>query len=155
MERLELEFPDGWALSTHVNALRFLWPAAPPKSRLCAWVKTFASSMFLHTVGPMRFWEPVVVRVGSERHEDRRVSPRDWVSAPTGPGHTEPFKGAKPRAFSLWLFDVLALGQHPDDEMVDIFPGSGAVTRAWQDYRASAVLRRDGNTQAALFADAP
>jgi len=27
------------------------------------------------------------------------------------------------------------MGMRPDDELVDLFPGTGAVTRAWEEYR--------------------
>lgn len=29
---------------------------------------------------------------------------------------------------------------HPDDDLVDLFPGTGAVTRAWQTWRGLFVL---------------
>ena len=40
--------------------------------------------------------------------------------------------GAKPAVFIRWVFDLL--GALPGDELVDIFPGSGGVGRAWQIY---------------------
>jgi hypothetical protein len=40
----------------------------------------------------------------------------------------------KPQAYCWWLFD--ALGAKPGDELVDVFPGSGAVARAWDAYIA-------------------
>ena len=42
IEQLELEFPDGWALSLHAPSLRRILPLAPEKVRICAWVKPFA-----------------------------------------------------------------------------------------------------------------
>jgi hypothetical protein len=41
--------------------------------------------------------------------------------------------GQKPDAFCFWLFEVLNL--QPGDELVDLYPGSGAVTRAWQRWQ--------------------
>lgn len=38
----------------------------------------------------------------------------------------------KPPQFSAWMF--AQLGALPGDELVDLFPGSGAVTDAWQRY---------------------
>ena len=38
--------------------------------------------------------------------------------------------GAKPAVFTAWLFGLLGA-----DEFDELFPGSGAVTRAWQLYR--------------------
>jgi hypothetical protein len=40
------------------------------------------------------------------------------------------FPGAKPDAFCYWIFEGLNL--LPTDDFVDLFPGSGAVTEAWQ-----------------------
>lgn len=40
--------------------------------------------------------------------------------------------GAKPAVFVRWVFDLL--GALPGDEMVDVFPGSGGVGRAWSIY---------------------
>lgn len=38
------------------------------------------------------------------------------------------FTGAKPPAVTRWVLDLL--GADPDDEVVDLFPGSGAVAAA-------------------------
>lgn len=46
--------------------------------------------------------------------------------------------GAKPAAFSRWVFDLL--GALPGDEFVDVFPGSGGVARAWEVYTSGAAL---------------
>lgn len=40
----------------------------------------------------------------------------------------------KPPEFSVWMFRLL--GARRGDELVDLFPGSGAVTRAWERYTA-------------------
>lgn len=40
--------------------------------------------------------------------------------------------GAKPAAFCRWMFHLL--GAQPGDTLHDLFPGSGAVTRAWATY---------------------
>lgn len=40
--------------------------------------------------------------------------------------------GAKPDAFTHWVLDVL--GVLPGDEVVDLFPGSGACQRAIDGY---------------------
>ena len=37
--------------------------------------------------------------------------------------------GAKPAAVCRWIFDLL--GAEPGDTLDDLFPGSGAVSRAW------------------------
>jgi hypothetical protein len=40
---------------------------------------------------------------------------------------------AKPQAVCFWAFEVLGL--EPDDVLDDLFPGSGAVGRAWEAWR--------------------
>ena len=47
--------------------------------------------------------------------------------------------GAKPAAFCGWLFQLL--GARPGDEFLDVFPGSGGVTRAWVAFAGA----RDGS----------
>jgi hypothetical protein len=42
--------------------------------------------------------------------------------------------GAKPRAVCRWLFEVAGL--EPTDQLVDLFPGTGAVAAAWDEWRA-------------------
>jgi DNA modification methylase len=50
--------------------------------------------------------------------------------------------GAKPAAFCRWVFELL--GAAPGDVLEDLFPGSGAVGRAWQVY-ASRLQEHDGS----------
>lgn len=56
---LELEYPDGWALSTKSPALYDLLPLCPARARVMAWVKPFCS--FKPGVGVAYAWEPVIV----------------------------------------------------------------------------------------------
>jgi hypothetical protein len=130
VERLVAEFPDGWALSTSADALRWVWPLCPDGSWVGAYVKS------VPTVGTelraRRSWEPVIFSGGRPRPPDAPWL-RDWVYArtlPSFPGHVV---GMKPPDFSWWLFDCLGL--QPYDELVDLFPGSGAVGLAWERFR--------------------
>lgn len=160
MAQLEAEFPDGWALSSHANALRELLAGSPPKTRVavyarqgapCRWVGRPVDGAKCPVAAVAYMWEPVLYRVPAPARGDPRSTP-DFVSAVAGHNNTEPFKGSKPRAFCRWLFGLLRLGGHHDDELVDLFPGSGAVTRAWDDYRAARVALRNGRgVQGALF----
>jgi hypothetical protein len=126
--RLVSEFPDGWAMSLHSPSLQLILPLCPSDVRVMAWVKPFAA--FKANVTVAYAWEPVIVRGGRKRP---RTMPtvRDWVSAPITLQKGCP--GAKPEQFCRWLFEVLNL--EPDDELVDLFPGSGAVARTWGQYR--------------------
>lgn len=125
---LVTEFPDGWALSCHTPSLQFLLSCCPEDVRVMAWVKPFAA--FKPNVNPAYAWEPVIVRGGRKRTREQETV-RDWVSANIT--LQRGMVGAKPDAFCYWLFEVL--GMEAEDEMVDLFPGSGAVTRAWERWR--------------------
>ena len=135
--RLELEFPDGWALSCSSPSLRYLLPLCPESARVMAWVKPFA--IYKPGVNPAYAWEPVIVRGGRQPRDRSEPTVRDWVSANVT--LKRGLSGVKPDAFCCWLFDVLGL--RDGDEFVDLFPGSGAVARAWDAYRGRGVSRGD------------
>jgi hypothetical protein len=40
--------------------------------------------------------------------------------------------GMKPPQYAVWAFQQL--GARPGDELVDLYPGSGAVSQAWRRY---------------------
>ena len=139
IQRLCDEYPDGWALSASSPSLHQIIPMCPDDVRVMAWVKPFAS--FKPNVNPAYAWEPVLIRKGRKR--DRNVSTvRDWVSANIT--LKRGLVGAKPDAFCYWLFDVLGL--EPSDTFDDLFPGTGAVTRAWE--QRSLRLQRIGEVVA-------
>jgi hypothetical protein len=48
------------------------------------------------------------------------------------------FKGVKPPDFCFWVFDLLGLT--PEDELADVYPGSGAVSEAWQAWKGARPL---------------
>lgn len=117
-----LERYDGWALSTGAYALREILPLCPPTARVCAWVKPIGVSS--KTFGIHNTWEPLIVVPGRELQPGKR----DWLSAqPARGGGT--LIGRKPIAFAAWLFDLLGL--LPGDELDDLFPGTGIVSRTW------------------------
>ena len=122
--RLVAEFPDGWALSMNSGNLQTLLPLCPPGVRVMPWVKPFCS--FKPGVNPAYAWEPVVVFGGRKRTRNQPTI-RDWVSANIT--LKKGVSGVKPPAFCEWLFSVL--NTEPGDELIDLFPGSGAVTTAW------------------------
>ena len=128
IERLCSEF-DGWALSMSSTNLRETLPLCPEGVRIGAWVKPFA---VFKNVDPAYCWEPVIFSGIRKRGRslDYRTK-RDWVSSNITLKRNTP--GAKPDAFCWWVFDFLGL--QPEDEFHDLFPGSGAVSRAWEHYR--------------------
>lgn len=113
---------DGWALSTSVDALQALLPLCPASTRVCAWVKPIGAST--RTRGLHNTWEPLLVVGGRQRPPGRR----DWLLAQPARHHGE-LAGRKPVAFCAWLFDCL--GMIAGDELEDLFPGTGIVSRCW------------------------
>ena len=118
---------DAWALSCSSPSLQQILALCPTDVRVMAWVKPFCA--FKANVNPAYAWEPVIVR-GGRRRTRQQLTVRDWVSCNIT--LKRGLVGVKPEAFCIWLFQVLNL--EPDDEFHDLFPGSGAVTRAWEAY---------------------
>jgi len=127
-----LQTYDAWALSCSSPSLRFLLPLCPETARVAAWVKPFA--IFKPNVNPAYAWEPVIF-FGSRRGDRSRATVRDWVSANIT--LKRGLVGAKPNPFCLWLFELMGL--LPEDELFDLFPGTGAVARAWNLWRDSVI----------------
>ena len=73
----------------------------------------------------------VAFHIIRDRPQARRV---DSIVCGVAPVTTLPGRviGAKPAAVCRWIFDLLGAG--PGDTLDDLFPGSGAVTRAWDAY---------------------
>lgn len=122
------EYPDGWALSCSSPSLRYLLPMCPDDVRVGAWVKPFAS--FKPNVNPAYAWEPVIFRGGRKR-DRTALTVRDWLASSIT--LERGLVGAKPESFALWIFDLL--GATPVDEFDDLFPGTKAVSLAWQRFK--------------------
>jgi hypothetical protein len=137
---------DGWALSCSSPSLRTLLPLCPPGVRVGAWVKPFAS--FKRGVNPAYAWEPVIYRPCRDRKGCFVV--RDWVAESIT--LKRGLCGVKPDRFCYWLFEVLAL--QPEDHFDDLFPGSGAVTGAWQRWRERELERRTTGEPIGLYVQA-
>jgi hypothetical protein len=115
----------GWALSTSSKALGdvlSLVPAAAKDAvKICSWHKL---------VGPGNgqrhdFWEPLIVVPGRPWRDGFQ---NVLCAAPARLGG-ETLIGRKPLKFCAFLFE--ALGMSPGDDLVDLFPGTGGVLRAW------------------------
>ncbi|GID94558.1 hypothetical protein ACFQFC_35120 [Amorphoplanes digitatis] len=127
---------DGWALSTSAAALPAVLALCPPGIRVAAWHRGERPNV---SRWPLNAWEPVIYSGGrpvdpsrlEQSLQTRRVDSLVHGVAPmtTLPGRVI---GAKPAAFCRWLFDLL--GAAPGDLLDDLFPGSGAVARAWAAY---------------------
>lgn len=123
---------DGWALSTSSVALAGVLRLCPVGVRVCAWVKTPRAG---------RGWEPLIVWGGRPRSvaTDRRevCDVLRWG----GRQHSHPgaLVGMKPAAFCQWMF--AHLGARRGDVLEDLYPGSGAIGRAWELYTSPAPTR--------------
>lgn len=121
IEHLTAEY-DGWAIATTPDGLGAYQPL-PISADIMVWHRPTA----LPGGGRLiRRWEPVIVFIPEERRGrgGLRVADVLTCNAPR-----EGFVGAKPPAWTRWVLD--ALGYDPDtDELVDLFPGSGAVSAA-------------------------
>lgn len=126
--RLVAGWPDGWALSTSMDALREVLPLCPRGVHVCPWVKP--NGVPRTDRGLSNRWEALLVVGG--RQEPPGV--RDWLSAKPARGGGD-LVGRKPLAFCAFLFD--ALGMVPGDELDDLFPGSRIVSRAWAELSRS------------------
>lgn len=137
-EKSEVSYPDliqmlcadfdGWAFSCNSRDLVDLLPICPPRARVMAWCKSFAP--LLPSVRLTKAWEPVVISPVRRGRVKSEAPVFDWVVEP--PVRVRQFDGQKPERFSYWLF--AAAGLKRGDEFVDLFPGSGAVGRAWVKY---------------------
>lgn len=65
-----------------------------------------------------------------------RLVMRDWIECPIT--LKRGLVGAKPEKVCHWAFEVV--GARPEDEMSDLFPGTGAVGKAWKSWRGMFVL---------------
>ncbi|WUI00961.1 hypothetical protein OHR68_03825 [Spirillospora sp. NBC_00431] len=151
---------DGWALSTSAAALPTVLALCPPGVRVAAWHRGERATT---SRWPLNAWEPVIYTQGrsldpsrqSATDATRRV---DSLVHGVSPLTTLPGRviGAKPAAFCRWIFDLL--GAVPGDSMDDLFPGSGAVTRAWAVFTtppdASPEARPDASRLTAAQPDA-
>lgn len=155
------EFPDGWALSTSTPALRYVLNLCPEEARVGAWCKPFA--VYKPNVKVAYTWEPVIFCGGRPARDRWEDTVRDHLIAPDPPPldsvpevespavranitMRRGVAGAKPAVFTRWVLDVL--GVQPGDEVVDIFPGSGAFGD-----EAAAYLSRVPSTPGTLWAE--
>lgn len=135
--KLEDEF-DGWVLHTNVGGLRMMEREHMlPETgiRICQWFKPFAA--FKRNVSVAYAYEPVIVKAVRKPVVSGRLVMRDWIEEAVKESITmkKGLTGVKPRKVCFWAFEML--GAEPADELVDMFPGSGAVMDAWNEWRAA------------------
>lgn len=132
IERLCADY-DGWALSLSMKSLPTIARLCPIDVVTLAWFKPIAPPLGDHR----RYnWEPVIMRP-VRRYGPGYVPMATIASPPQFTFREKPKEhviGEKPEAFAHWVF--AAAGLTKEDELADLFPGSGAITRAWVTYQA-------------------
>lgn len=141
IERLQDEFPDGWALSASSPSLREIHPLTPADTRIAVWVKSFCA--FKRGVRPAYAWEPVFFRGGRNprngfKHSPpekngKQTTPKDFIVCPIT--LQKGLIGAKPEKVCRWILELLNF--QPGDEMHDLFPGTGVMGHVVQNYQLS------------------
>lgn len=141
VERLETEF-DGYVLhaGAHNASEAILAPMAARYGwRKGIWVKSFAA--FKRNVPVAYAWEPVYIKTARKPVVSKRLVMRDWIEFPVIK-HSIAMKrgltGAKPEAVCHWAFELV--GARPDDNLIDLFPGTGAVTKYWRTWQGKFTL---------------
>lgn len=122
------DFPDGWFMHLHLPSLRAILPMLPEKARVCAWTKPFCS--FKKGVHVAYAWEPVILFGGRKPPPFTRTV-RDYCAVNIA--MKKGLRGAKPAGVVTWALNLLFA--EPSDEIVDMFPGSGSVTAAIEEWR--------------------
>lgn len=139
LQSLDLDF-DGFILHTSSVALDEVLAMARRLAvrlddcRIMAWVKPFAA--FKRNISVAYAWEPVIVKAARKPVVKPGLVYRDFFSEPIT--MQRGLTGAKPEAVCRWLFAVA--GCEPDDELADLYPGTGAVTAAWESWRSQTRL---------------
>lgn len=132
LDKLAKEY-DGWLLHTSSAALGGVLYAAEKVGATCrvmAWVKPWCA--FKRNVSVAYAWEPVLVCPARKPEVSGRTVMRDFISEPMAMKCG--LVGAKPDAVCRWGFEMM--GARPVDTLDDLFPGSGAVTKAWHKWCA-------------------
>lgn len=154
VDRLMAEAPDGWALSTSAAALQHVLGLCPDGTRVASWHRRVR---YTRSAWALSSWEPLLVYGGRPLPTDRtqdlldvletadvELSLQELEDFLAYRGRYGSFPGAlvgmKPPEFAVWMFRLLGAG--PGDDLLDLFPGSGAVARAWDLYVSPVDERR-------------
>jgi len=134
------EFPDGWALCTSENALQEILRIVPLGVRVAAWLKGSRPGV---SYTARSSWEPVIIWGGRGVKRGPKEILDDSLVCHIGSrqgSHPRALTGMKPAAFCEWVFRQL--GARQGDELTDLFPGSGAVSRAWKIHTGGTIVAR-------------
>lgn len=87
----------------------------------------------------------MIVKAARRPVVSKRLTMRDFIeerAVKEGITMKRGLTGAKPERVCHWAFEVV--GAWPDDDLDDLFPGTGAVTRAWKSWCGLFILPEDG-----------
>lgn len=125
--RLMRDYPDGWALSTAADALSIVLPLCPAGVRVASWHRRPRPTQSRRAISA---WEPLLLYGGRELPLSEAQTVTDALTDHSR-HHAYPgaLVGMKTPSFAEWLFQQL--GARPGDDLDDLYPGSGAIGKAW------------------------
>ncbi len=136
---LAKNFPDGWALSMKQSTLRSVLNTCIVELglnvRIGIWCKK--NPTIKKNVNPVYAWEPVVFYGGRRRLVDRDFL-LDWIDCAATAFDKRPMVGRKPEKFCYWVFGMLGLNHN--DNLTDIYEGTGSVAWAWKCFKNQTTL---------------
>jgi hypothetical protein len=145
IDDLQSEF-DGWVLhaSATPRSMAVLGPLVESTgARWCSWRKGFAA--FKANIPVAYAWEPVIIKAARKPVVSKRLVMRDWIETVQTEDDIKcsitlkrGLTGVKPEAVVHWALELMAA--RPEDDLADLFPGTGAVTHAWRNWRGKFVL---------------
>ena len=123
---------DGWAIAMSVHSLSTYLEIVETESengiRVCVWHKPNAIPSGSRI---LNYWEPVLVKVPNNRKGRNKGKMCKDILTANAP--RVGFSGAKPAEWTYWVLDLL--GYQEEDEVHDLFHGSGAVSEALKQMR--------------------
>ena len=127
LQRLQDEYPDGWAYSCNPGHIAAVSQYINVNHRIMCWAKSFA--VFKPNVGLAYTWEPVFL-AGGRNITRQQPTVRDHLVCPIT--LKKGLTGAKPEEFCRWI--LKALNYEKGDTLDDLFPGTGVMGRMVEEH---------------------
>lgn len=122
---------DGWLLHSNSQSIPQLVGIVPSGTRILAWGKYHG--LPVTSAGLVYTWEPIFLK--PVRRPSDYVRDSLWFDMAD---QLKWMRGQKPIPVVTWLFR--AAGLRAGDELIDLFPGTGAVGRAWSEFSSQPSL---------------